>query len=213
MNIYFISGLGADHRAFDKLDLPAYCSKHYIQWLLPNNKETLQLYVKRLLSQIDLTKPFSLIGLSFGGMVAVELGKITNPEKIILISSVANRSQLPWHYKALGHIKFYSYLPLRLMKQKNKITYWFFGTKDKDEQKILGEIITETDSTYLKWALKMISTWKNKVSLPNLIHIHGDADRLFPIQFVKPHITVRKGSHLMVREQADEISKYLKEIF
>jgi hypothetical protein len=130
-----------------------------------------------------------------------------------LISSVANRSQLPWHYKFLGMLKVYRYLPLALMKKKSKITCWFFGTKDVEEQKILSEIIAETDSSYLKWALKMISTWNNKISFPNLVHIHGDADRLFPIQFVKPDIVIPKGSHLMVKENAKEISKCLLDIF
>lgn len=120
--------------------------------------------------------------------------------------------QLPWNYKALGFIKVYNYLPIKLMKKKNKITYWFFGTKNKHEQKNLGETIAETDSNYLKWALKMISTWRNKTIIPNLVHIHSDADRLFPNYFIEPAITLADGTHMMARDKADEISIHIQSL-
>lgn len=212
MNLYLISGLGADERAFEKLQLPTHYHVRHINWISPLSNEKIQAYAKRLLQQIDTSKPFSLIGLSFGGMMAIEIAKIIQPSKTIILSSCSMAKQLPWHYKALGFIKVYNYLPIKLMKKKNKITYWFFGTKNEHEQKILGETIAETDSNYLKWALKMISTWRNKTIIPNLVHIHGDADRLFPIYFIEPTITIADGTHMMVRDKADEISMHIQSL-
>ena len=70
MNIYFISGLGADRRAFERLKLPGEFSLHYLEWIKPRIKESLNEYAKRLADTIDTAKPFSIVGLSMGGMIA-----------------------------------------------------------------------------------------------------------------------------------------------
>ncbi|WP_353717332.1 hypothetical protein [Dyadobacter sp. 676] len=67
MNVYFISGLGADERVFTKLKLDPRLNVKYIKWVRPLKKETLQHYAARLSKQIDTSQPFQLVGLSFGG--------------------------------------------------------------------------------------------------------------------------------------------------
>ena len=77
--IYLISGLGADERAFQHLDLRAY-DVIYIAWIEALKKETLAHYAGRLLAQVSTKKPI-LIGLSFGGMIAIEMAKQIETEK------------------------------------------------------------------------------------------------------------------------------------
>lgn len=76
MNVYFISGLGADKRIFSKLTLSAEFDIIHIDWIVPFSKETLVSYAKRLSKVIDVNNPFALIGVSFGGMIAVEIAKL-----------------------------------------------------------------------------------------------------------------------------------------
>jgi hypothetical protein len=45
--VYFISGLGADKRAFSFLDL-SFCEPVFIEWIKPLKNETLQGYALRL---------------------------------------------------------------------------------------------------------------------------------------------------------------------
>ena len=92
--LYLISGLGADKRVFDFLDLPGF-KIHHIEWVEPGDHETVENYAKRLLNQIRTVKPI-LIGLSFGGLIAIEIGKLMETEKIILISSA--RQGLTCHF-------------------------------------------------------------------------------------------------------------------
>ena len=35
-------------------------------------------------------------------------------------------------------------------------------------------------------------------SMPGVIHIHGDSDRVFPVKYIKNPILVSGGSHIMV---------------
>src|ERR1035437_7250589 len=94
LTVYFISGLGADKRAFQKIKLPDSCSIQHLDWLIPMDNESLIDYTLRLAKPIDTRKPFALIGLSFGGIIVTELNKVLHPVKSIIISSVTIRSQL-----------------------------------------------------------------------------------------------------------------------
>ena len=66
MNVYFLSGLGVDKRVFQKLVLAADFPVYYINWIKPMADESISSYAQRLSAVIDQTKPFALVGLSFG---------------------------------------------------------------------------------------------------------------------------------------------------
>lgn len=70
-DIYCVSGLGADERVFQKLKFQGYQPVH-ICWVEPNLEESIAEYAKRLTIQIKSERPI-LIGLSFGGIMAVEI--------------------------------------------------------------------------------------------------------------------------------------------
>ncbi|MFT6337757.1 MAG: surfactin synthase thioesterase subunit [Halioglobus sp.] len=84
MILYKIGGLGADERVFKKLKLNSRSIS--INWLSLKSQESLQDYTLRLSKQIDQSQEFGIIGVSFGGIIAIELSKILNPKTVILIS-------------------------------------------------------------------------------------------------------------------------------
>jgi hypothetical protein len=67
MKVYFISGLGADERAFQRLVFPQSWTVSHLQWIEPARGESLESYVARFSKLIDSTAPFALVGLSFWG--------------------------------------------------------------------------------------------------------------------------------------------------
>jgi len=115
MNLYFISGLGADKRIFQKLVLPEHFSVHFIDWLPVSKDESLANYCRRLSEVIDTNRPFSLLGLSFGGVVAVEMSKILTPVQTVLISSFCLKQEVPRFYVFLSDTGLYKLLPMRLL--------------------------------------------------------------------------------------------------
>ncbi len=72
-NVYFISGLGADKRAFQFLNL-RFCNPVFVEWIKPEHEESISDYAARLKDQIRDDHPV-IVGLSFGGMIAVEYAK------------------------------------------------------------------------------------------------------------------------------------------
>lgn len=204
-DLFLISGLGADRRVFEFLDLSGY-NLNYINWIPPQPNESIEHYAQRLLQQIPVKKPI-LIGVSFGGMMAVEIGKLIEIEKIILISSVKNQSELPWYFRLSGKLKLNRLFP---SSPSSSLLFYTFGVKEKYEKELLLDIIRRTDPLFLNWALEKILRWKNKSSLSNLIKIHGTHDKLFPNQ--KANYLIKGGGHFMIVDRASEISTLLKNI-
>ena len=123
--VYLISGLGADHEMFQNLDLSGFDCV-YIEWIKPLDKETLVDYSRRLTKQIQVENPI-LIGLSFGGIIAVEISKLIEVEKTILISSMRSKLDFPWYYRVIGKLKIHKAFPIELIKKFNTLNNWFFG--------------------------------------------------------------------------------------
>ena len=104
MKAYFISGLGADKKAFQKIKLPSGYESVYLDWIPPQKNESLGNYARRFSSLIKNDDAFILIGLSFGGMLASEIARLRRPMKTIIISSLASSNELPWYFKQAGKI-------------------------------------------------------------------------------------------------------------
>jgi hypothetical protein len=208
MKVYFISGLGADSRVFSYLKLPSNIEPVFIEWLIPAKNESIQNYARRMSSTIDISQPFIIIGLSFGGILASEMSQFLKPKKIILISSVAQRSELPIYYKIAGVLKLASLLPAKTASHPNFLTYWALGIHTENEKKLVKENFV-ANTGFSKWAIKEILNWKQSHPPKNVIRIHGNNDRLLPITNFSPEYIIEKGSHFMIVNKADEISEIL----
>lgn len=210
-DIYCISGLGADERVFQKLKFKGYQPIH-IRWLEPKTGESIKDYTERLTHQIKAEKPI-LIGLSFGGIIAVEMSKQIAIEKIILISSTKNRQEIPFYFKMFRWLPIYLLLPAKFLLWMAKfIASWFFSLKTIDERKLLKAILFDTNARFVKWAIHQIVTWNNELIPENTYHIHGESDRVFPYQFVHEDFNIKHGGHLMIMSQAEYISNLIQKI-
>ena len=212
MNIYLISGLGADKHAFDRLVFPDDYMRYHLSWLEPEPKESLTSYAHRMAEGIDRSQKFVLIGLSFGGIVGIEISKFLKPEKLIIISSISHRQELPWYFRQVGQFGLHRSMLIQYIKKSDRLLFWFFGTRSSKLQAYLKERIQATSVNYLKWSLHQITHWKQTQKPAGLIHIHGSKDKLFPIQYCQPDIIISGGSHFMVITHASVISAKIKEI-
>lgn len=209
-NIYLFTGLGADERVFRRLDWSGHEVIH-IQWLIPLVNESIEEYAARLLPQIKDENPIFL-GVSFGGMMAVEVAKLITVQKIILISSLKTNHELPWYYRWAGRLRVHRIIPHQFLRHSNCMTNWFFGAKSPEDKDLLKIILAETDPTLLRWSLKCIVSWSNTHLHPNLLHIHGTQDKILPLRYVQADRQVKGGGHLMVLNFAEEMSAILREV-
>ena len=208
--MYVFSGLGADERVFHKIDFGNY-NVVFIKWIPPYKNETLEDYALRLTAQIITANPI-LIGLSFGGMMAVEVAKHIETEKIILISSAKNKTEIPFYYRLAGTLGIHKIVPTAMLVKANIFTNWFFSNRTVEDKKMLSAILHDTDPVFLKWAIAKIATWKNVTIHKNLQHLHGTADRILPFKNITTNYKIDGGAHLMVVSNSEEVSQSLKKM-
>jgi pimeloyl-ACP methyl ester carboxylesterase len=206
--IYLLSGLGADERVFQNLDFKGRPCQ-FIQWIEPQRHETMAHYASRLSAQIQTANPI-LIGVSFGGMLAVEMAQQIKCRQVILLSSAKNSHEIPRLYRFFGQIQLHKLLPVALLKWANPLTYWLFGMQTPAEKALLKAILHDTDPVFLKWAIHAIVSWKQKKSPAGILHIHGDRDRILLLQHPSGvDDVVPGGGHLMVLNKSDIINTLL----
>lgn len=211
MVVYFISGLGADERLFQKLALPDNWTIKYLNWPELNDDETLESFVQKFVKLIDAKSEYALVGLSFGGMIATELAKILKPKYTIIISSISMISEMPLLYKLINMCKINKIVPAYFLNKFYPFTNYSFGAQTNDVKNLLRQVIHDTSPIFLKWAVNEILNWKNTVRPETVFHIHGTKDRIFPVGKVHADLIIQGGGHLMVYDKAEIISKVLVE--
>ena len=205
--IYIFSGLGVDKRVFDNIDF-GNLDVTFVDWIDPVEKESLADYAKRISLKITADDPI-LIGLSFGGIIAVEISKILKTKKIILIASAKDKYELPSTYRLAGKLKLNQLIPKSVFKRQNFVTNWIFGIENETEKKLLKSILLDTDPYFFSWAINEIVHWKNEIGPENTIHIHGNKDRIIPIRNVKTDFVIEGGGHFMTVYKPEEIGKII----
>jgi len=208
-DIYIISGLGADHRVFKYIDFGK-LNVHFIEWIAPLEKESLSSYAQRISENIKHEKPI-LIGLSFGGMVAAEIAKLMEVDRIIFIASVKTRQELPPSFKTMGKLNIHKMLPSATFNHLGLVINHFFGLQSEQEKELLKEILEDHDLKFYHWAIDQILNWENEVPPSDFIHIHGDQDRVFPIKHIAYTHLIKDGGHLLTLNKAREVGKIIRE--
>ena len=208
--IYCISGLAADERAFAGLQIEGY-RLTFLPWIIPHPNESIADYAGRMKQGIVEANPI-LMGLSFGGMMCIEIAKLMQVEKLILISSIRTRAELPWWMKAAGAMRLDRVVPLRSSGLTEPIQNRFIGVTNRQELEMVRAYRRNAPQPYVNWAIDQVLRWKNEWQPGNLFQIHGGADRMFPIKNVSPTHVIPNGGHLMIINKAAEVNAALKQI-
>ncbi|MEO6723612.1 MAG: alpha/beta hydrolase [Ferruginibacter sp.] len=208
--IYCISGLGADERAFSRLEIEGY-SITCLPWLTPAPKETIGDYAKRMSDGIKDERPV-LMGLSFGGIMCIEIARQIPVEKVILISSIKCANELPGWMKAAGMLRLNRIFPMRSNKFTEAIQNRNLGISTPEEKEMVSAYRLNAPQEYVDWAINEILNWRNSWYPAKIYQVHGDADKLFPIRKVAATHIIKGGGHFMIMNKATEVSAALQQI-
>ncbi len=205
--VYCISGLGADEKVFYNLHLKGHKLK-YIPWLVPHKKETIKGYAGRMAAHIEQESPI-LLGVSFGGMIGIEIAKQMKLQRLIIVSSIKSTVELPGWMKIAGKIKLNKLIPSKSYQFTEKIDNNRLGVSTKEERDMVRIYRKNADPVYLDWAIHQILNWKNDWQPDNIIHIHGDKDKIFPIKKINPTHIIKEGTHMIIYNRANEVGEFI----
>jgi len=198
ISVYFMPGLAANASIFERILLPEdQFDTYFMEWEIPFDEETLSEYAQRISGKVTHKNPV-LVGVSFGGILVQEMAQFLKPKKIIIISSVKSNVEFPTTFKLAKQTKAYKLIPTSLIDNVYNLAQFTFGEKVIKRLKLYQMFLTVRDKKYLDWSIEKIILWDRKKVDPNVIHIHGDADEVFPIKYIKNCIEIKGGTHLMI---------------
>ena len=211
ITVYFIPGMAAGPEIFKNIRLPKEYRVEVLEWLIPEKDEPLKAYAKRMADRVK--KPNSvLIGVSFGGVVAQEMKQFLKLRKLIIISSVKTRSELPRRMRVAGFTKAYKLIPTSVVLSAEDLTKFSVGPKSKKRLRLYQEYLNVRNKQYLDWALKRMVTWDRVSKVSGVIHIQGGEEKVFPLKYIQECDVIKGGTHIMILNRASEISRRLIKI-
>jgi pimeloyl-ACP methyl ester carboxylesterase len=212
ISVYFMPGLAANASIFERISLPEnQFDTYFMEWEIPLDNETLSEYAQRISKKVTHENPV-LVGVSFGGILVQEMAQFLNPRKIIIISSVKSNLEFPTAFKLAKQTKAYKLIPTSLIDNVYNLAKFTFGEKVIKRLKLYQMFLTVRDKKYLDWSIESIILWDRKKADPNVVHIHGDADEVFPIKYIKDCIVVKGGTHIMILTKYKWINANLPKI-
>ncbi len=209
--VYFVPGLAANTSIFEyiKLNKDTF-EMYYLPWLMPLAKnETIEAYALRMTLKIKHKNPV-LVGVSFGGIMVQEMSNHIATKKTIIISSVKTDLELPKRLKFAQKSKAYKLFPSKALNNIENLTKYTFGKTVQKRLDLYNKYMSMRTPLYLDWAIYNVLHWKQKIPQKDLIHIHGDADQVFPIKHIKNCIRIEGGTHVMILNKAKKITTFIE---
>jgi len=208
--IYFISGMGANSKVFERLKFDGY-ELNFIEWLIPEKDESIEEYAHRMAKNIDISEPVILIGMSFGGIMIQEIAKFINAQKLVLVSTVKLRKELPIIYRISSTLSLHKLIPSVFFHNTKLMAKTLFGRNTPSIVKTIERYFTIRDIRYSRWAIDKVVNWKQTEYHKNLLHLHGTNDSVFPTKYIDNATFIENGTHLMIFNKAGKVNKYILE--
>jgi pimeloyl-ACP methyl ester carboxylesterase len=208
--LVLLSGLGTDARLF-AAQAARFPALAVLPWIEPHRSESLVSYAARMAELARRLRPRWIGGCSFGGMLALEVGRILPVEGVVLIGScrsptaIAPGIRLSGRLARLAPVSFWT-------AARNAAARWgpAFFSRNPDSRAIAEVSAPSVPSSFVRWGAGAILDWPG-VDDPGVPvrHIHGDADSLIPISRVQPDRVIPGAGHLLAITHADAVNEFL----
>lgn len=210
--VYLMPGLAASSSIFERIVLPTESFEVILlDWVQPKKDETLVSYAQRMAEKV-VHENAVLIGVSFGGILVQEMAAFSTLKKLIIISSVKTRDEMPRRIKFAKTTKAYKLLPTSLLNNVEKLIKYSFGNVINQKLKLYEKFLHLRNKEYLDWAIEQVVCWDRSVPDPKVIHIHGDLDEVFPAKNINSFIPIKGGTHIMILNRFRWFNQYLPDI-
>lgn len=212
IHVYLMPGMAANPSIFKSIDLPEDTFKiHWLEWFVPEKKMELKEYAIKMCAKIKYSDSV-LLGVSFGGMLVQEMAKHMAFKKVIIVSSVKNKEELPKRMLFAKYTKVHKLLPTGIVNNMDLLVKYAFGETAPKRLALYEEYLSVRDKQYIDWAIDQIVNWDPKEQIKGLIHIQGESDPVFPIKNIKNCIPVKNGTHTMIIHRAKWFNEHLPAI-
>lgn len=210
--ICLLPGMTPDYPVYSRM-LPLLPDAQVMEFAEPNPNESLVEYAGRMANRLP-SRCF-IGGVSFGGILALEIARLIQPAGCILIASIRKPAELPpWlrAWRLIGRRQRSGVLNL-VGRAAATIPRKIRTPSTLRLTKLAGQ-----EGTWHRWATSAVMDWSPlppPVSCP-VLHIHGDADTTFPVRYTSPDVVIQGGRHALPMshpvETADAIQAFVRTV-
>ncbi len=198
IHVYLMPGMAASPQIFEYIKLPEEVFKiHYLNWIMPETNESLENYAKRMCQQVEHNN-IALLGVSFGGIVVQGMSKFLNVKKLLVVSSVVSKHQLPKRMKFARITKAYKIMPTKLLSKAELLSKYAYGEFFKKRIDLYKKYLAFNHKEYLDWSIRQVVNWNQENPPKGVIQIHGEKDGVFTNSCNGKCIVVKGGTHIMI---------------
>ncbi|MBS7563301.1 alpha/beta hydrolase [Mucilaginibacter sp. Bleaf8] len=210
--LFLISGLGADRRLFDKIQLPGYEFIH-VDWIESEQNDSITTYAKKLIETYHITPGSSIIGVSLGGILTVEISSMIPLHKAVIISSIKSINEIPWYFALFRRLPVYKILPIGFYTSMGALIKPLFEQMTRQEWALFKSMLAGTSPRFMKWAMHAVLRWQPKPLSCKIHHIIGTRDFIFSHKNIcdADHI-IQGGTHDMAYKKGEQVSAILQSI-
>lgn len=207
--LYLLTGMTPDDRIFKRL-APLLPNSTIIHWLEPESDESLSEYAQRLAATIPDSDCF-VAGVSFGGIVAVELSRVIRPRGCFLISSIRSPRELPPWFRICRVL---SGLKPQYTLNAAGCAAAVVPRRIRTHSTTRAAKLAGTAGRWHRWATSAVLRWKPAETAPGypVCHIHGDRDTTFPVRYTDPDVVIKNGGHVLPLTHAGDVAKAIRSV-
>lgn len=198
--LYLMPGMAASPRIFEYIKLPENFELVYLSWMSPSKDERLSDYAKRMCERVTHQDPV-LLGVSFGGILVQEMAKHISCRNVIVVSSIKSNVESTVFMKLARTTAAHKLLPTQWIKSLESLALYVFGPSIASKVEAYQHYLSERDPAYLDWSIDQIVHWDQTEINPEIIHIHGDNDAVFPIKNINSSnklYRLKNATHAMI---------------
>lgn len=211
--IIMVPGMGADGRLFG----PQQAAGLPIEpapMVMPHRGDDIPTYAARVRDALDLSGSYAVGGVSFGGMVACELAQICRPRFLLLIASCRGGRAIPTYYHVAEWLS--RLLPSPIIQRRCMASSRFMAKLEHlnlEQYHLIRDMSISLPVPFLRRVGRMILRWKGPAAFPCPVHqLHGEKDRIIPLNRVTPDTVVPGGGHLINLTHASIVNAYIQRI-
>ena len=210
--IYCIPGLGQDKRIFSRLQI-GNAELRFIDWFEAKEEDDIPSYAAKIAKKItaDDAEEVYLLGVSLGGVMCVEIAELIKVKKIILISTVKNRKELPPSFEWMGRFPIKKNSFPKFLIDAQIFFKPFLGKTDEEGMTLFQDMLRSSDLNFIRWAWNHIPNWRyNKKIKAQFIHLHGTNDLVFPIKHIDQAVTLKGATHYAIYDEAKKLNRLIE---
>ena len=212
IHVYCMPGMAASPAIFEYIKLPKETFElHFLEWSIPEKGISFVDYAKNMCSKIQ-HKNVVLLGVSLGGLLVQEMSKYIEVRKVIIVSSVKTRYELPKRMIFSRYTGVHKLLPTGLVNNVELLAKYAFGESVTKRLSLYEKYLSVRDKSYIDWCINDLVNWKQEVPCEKLVDIQGEKDPVFPIENCGKCIHVPNGTHTMIIHRAKWFNENLPTI-